>query len=262
MSNKSALVLLSGGMDSTVLVSELVSQFGAINVEACSFDYGQRHDKELAAARNVALHFGIPHTLFDLRKTFEPIIEASGSSLLKKAEIPDGMYDENSMKSTVVPNRNMIMASVTAGLAEALHVGSIALATHAGDHAIYPDCRPEFITALRQAILAATDRKVTVLAPFIRQSKGDIVRFGLEKGAPFHLTWSCYKGQKYPCGKCGTCTERLEAFTVNRTMDPVLPEKLDTIVESLRLLLVNEKISPADFDWAVKTYTLAEATRI
>lgn len=251
---QSAVVLLSGGMDSTALLAKMNREFGPKNVQPVAFFYGQRHQRELAYAFRVARFYDQTLLTISVDSSYDPIIRASKSSLLRQSEIPHGLYDEENMKSTVVPGRNLLMASYAAAYAEAAGFDAIALATHAGDHAIYPDCRPGFIQALRQTILASTDQKVTVLAPFILFPKSTIAKTGIENKAPFQLTWSCYEGGQDPCHKCGTCVERLEAFTVNRVKDPAPLGDRQAIIDSLFLLKVNEKISEADLEWGLGTY--------
>lgn len=136
-------------------------------------------------------------------------------------EIPEGPYQEESMKKTIVPGRNLIFAAIMAGLAESVGASAIALAVHSGDHAIYPDCRPEFIKALDSVIYLSSSRKVEVIAPFLNQDKADILRVGIRLQVPYNLTRSCYKNQDTSCGKCGTCIERLEAFQKIGIQDPI-----------------------------------------
>jgi 7-cyano-7-deazaguanine synthase len=135
--------------------------------------------------------------------------------------VPHGHYAAESMKATVVPNRNMILLAVAIGRAVAVGAEAVAYAAHAGDHTIYPDCRPEFVDALAQAALLCDWRPIQILRPFVSWTKGAIVREGVRLGVPFELTWSCYEGEERPCGKCGTCVERAEAFAQEGIVDPV-----------------------------------------
>jgi len=214
-----------------------------------SFNYGQKHKKELYYAQSTASKMDLPHDIIDLSNITNLI---SNSSLTSDMEVPDGHYAEENMKATVVPNRNMIMMSIAAGVAVNEKARTIGIGVHAGDHFIYPDCRPKFISQMEQAILtanegfhdleAATLRTSggfhiaqgreqeyaqaaeslgfapeeeaigTIYAPFLNKTKADIAYRALELRVPFHETWSCYKGGEYHCGTCGTCVERLEAI--------------------------------------------------
>ena len=222
------IAVISGGMDSAALLWGLKQ--GDINVpphdlraklgevEAVSFYYGQRHRTELLYAANQCGEVGVKHTVIDISDAGRHL---SGSALTDPSvPVPHGHYEEESMKQTVVPNRNAIMLNVAAGMALARGHQAIAAAVHAGDHAIYPDCRPAFIDALQETIRIGTDQPgFTVLAPFVNISKTDIVRdYGA--GVDYSLTWSCYEGGEKHCGKCGTCVERIEAFTDSNTEDP------------------------------------------
>lgn len=200
--------ILSGGLDSAVLLYHLLDM--GLKVEAITFDYGQRHaDREIESAQALCHTKSVPQTVVNLKS----ITSLISSSALTNPDIPVplGHYESETMRQTVVPNRNMIMASIAAGHAVAQRADYISLAVHAGDHVIYPDCRERFILALNVAIHLATDH-ITVLAPFVALRKADIVRRGYDLGVPFGITYSCYKGGERHCGECGTCTERQEAF--------------------------------------------------
>lgn len=213
------LVVLSGGMDSAALLARLLAD-GRI-CEALTVDYGQRHAREIRAAADVAAHYGVPHAIARL-----PGLAAvlSGSSQTDPAvAVPHGHYADPTMRVTVVPNRNMILLAVAAGAAIARGCGAVAYAAHAGDHAIYPDCRPEFADALDVALrLCHYDGGVALERPFLGMSKADIARLGHELGVPFDLTWSCYEGRGVHCGRCGTCVERREAFVLAGVADPTV----------------------------------------
>lgn len=211
------ITLLSGGLDSTVLVAKLLAD--GQPVEALSIHYGQRHARELAAAAAVARHYGIRHDVIDLAVLRDVL---TGSALTTGADVPDGHYSAPSMAATVVPNRNMIMLSVAVGVAAARGHHAVATAVHAGDHPIYPDCRPGFIAAAAEAAQLATAGygDVTITAPFVTISKTGIARLGADLGAPMGLSWSCYKGGDRHCGRCGTCCERWEAFRDAGVPDP------------------------------------------
>ena len=203
---KDCLIVYSGGLDSTTLLYEYRERIAL----ALSFHYGSNHnDKELAFAKMHCERLGIPHLIVPLQF----IKEHFHSSLLEGAEaIPEGNYDDENMKSTVVPFRNGIMLSIAAGMAENNHLQYIMLANHAGDHTIYPDCRPEFVEAMNKAVQAGTWNVVQLLTPYTHLTKADIARRGLQMGINYDETWSCYKGGDKPCGVCGTCREREQAL--------------------------------------------------
>ena len=212
------ILSLSGGLDSAVLLASLFAK--GHEILAVTFDYGSKHGVfEIEAAKKLAGWFGIQHQIMDVSGIFTGF----NSALLKKdlREIPEGHYEDSSMKQTVVPCRNMIFATILAGLAESLLYDAVYLGIHAGDHAIYPDCRPLFKERLHEAIMQATEEKVSLLAPFIHMTKGNIVYEGQKCGTPVKLTRTCYKNQPLPCGVCGSCTERIEAFQINGLVDPV-----------------------------------------
>ena len=211
-----ALVLFSGGLDSTVLAAQLLAD-GA-ETRLLSIDYGQRHAKELNKAEKIAQALGLPHRILRL-PDLGPLL--GGSSLTDdQVELPEGHYAEESMKATVVPNRNMILLALAGGHALSLGFDTIAYAAHAGDHTIYPDCRPEFADAMESALGLADWEKLSLHRPFVHLSKTDLVKKGAELDAPLHLTWSCYAGREKHCGKCGTCVERKEAFALAKVEDP------------------------------------------
>ena len=203
---KDSLLVFSGGMDSTTMLYEYKERIAL----ALSFHYGSNHnDKELAFAKLHCQRLGIEHIIIPLGF----IKEHFNSSLLSGSEaIPEGNYDEENMKSTVVPFRNGIMLAIAAGMAENRGLQYIMLANHGGDHAIYPDCRPDFVNAMDQAVCAGTWNNVRLLTPYTNISKAEIARHGLQLGITSDETWSCYKGGDKPCGVCGTCREREEAL--------------------------------------------------
>ncbi len=205
---KDSLLVLSGGLDSTTMLYDYADSIAL----AVTFQYGSNHNKrEAAFAKYHCEQLGIEHIEIDLAfmgKYFK-------SSLLEGADaIPEGNYDEENMKSTVVPFRNGIMLSVAAGLAESRGLKKVMMANHSGDHTIYPDCRPEFAEAMGQAINLGTYIGVELVAPYTMLSKSDIVRRGVELGIDYTKTYSCYKGGEVHCGVCGTCRERKEAFAL------------------------------------------------
>lgn len=218
-----AVLAFSGGMDSTTLAAYYHHTGHALLL--LSFDYGQRHARELEAARNIAAYYAAEHHVIDLTAigTLLP-----GSALTDPTvPVPDGHYAAASMRATVVPNRNAIMANIAAGIASARRAELVALGIHAGDHAVYPDCRPAFLDALRASITTALDGHPTprLEAPFITSSKTDIALRAHQLVAPLHLSWSCYKGGYLHCGTCGTCTERREAFADAGLPDPTAYEQ-------------------------------------
>lgn len=203
---KDSIIVVSGGMDSITLLYDYKDRIAL----AVSFDYGSNHNaKELPLAEMHCKRLGIPHItipLMFMKDYFK-------SSLLEGAEaIPEGNYDEENMKSTVVPFRNGIMLSVTCGLAETHHLKHVMMANHSGDHTIYPDCRPGFVSSMSAAIQAGTYDGVDIVAPYTNITKADIARIGKRLGIDYSETWSCYKGGEHHCGKCGTCRERREAL--------------------------------------------------
>ena len=203
---KDSIIVLSGGMDSTTLLYEYQSRIAL----AVSFDYGSNHNqRELAFAALHCERLGIKHLIIPL----DFIHRYFHSSLLSGAEaVPEGNYDDENMRSTVVPFRNGIMLAVAAGLAEDNGLQQIMMANHAGDHAIYPDCRPTFVQAMDEAVHAGTYNGVRLFTPYTNLTKGEIARRGKTLGIDYSETWSCYKGGEHHCGKCGTCTERIEAL--------------------------------------------------
>lgn len=213
---KRALVLLSGGIDSVVALYHCHAQYDVVG--ALSFDYGSKHNaEEIPRAAYQAQKLGVPHFVVPI----QGMSAFLKSSLLEGGEeIPHGHYEEDNMKSTVVPFRNGIMLSIAAGIAESHEADMIVIANHAGDHAIYPDCRPEFVQSMGDAIRLGTYNHVELYAPFTKMTKDEIVREGDRLGVDFSHTWSCYEGQTTHCGKCGTCVERKEAFLLAHVVDP------------------------------------------
>lgn len=210
MDQNMVLVSLSGGVDSTTLLGTLLARPYNKAVQAVGFNYGSKHNEyELAAAQQIAQHYNTPFRIIDLRQT---MADFASDLLLTGGDIPEGHYTDKSMAATVVPARNLIFASILAGLADSIGANYIALGMHAGDHAIYPDCRPDFVCSLRETVRLATDGRVSVHAPFLHWTKTQIVGTAVALNVPLHLTRSCYKAQAEPCGVCGTCVERAEAF--------------------------------------------------
>lgn len=213
------LVILSGGMDSTTMLYKLLKDNPQDIIEVISFDYGQKHRKELKMARKTCKKLKLKHDVIDIKK-LQPYI--SNSALTSEKEVPHGNYADENMKQTVVPNRNMIMLSIAIGVAVNREVKDVYYAAHSGDHAIYPDCRPIFVEKLNEVAKIANYQSVEIKAPFLNIDKGDIAIIGRDVGVDFSLTWSCYEGKQKPCGKCGACTERAEAFAKANIPDPLL----------------------------------------
>ena len=214
--DKDALLVLSGGMDSTTMLYDYRDRIAL----AVTFNYGSNHNaREIECARYNCAELGIELVVVDL-----PFIgRLFQSSLLSGAEaIPEGNYDDENMRSTVVPFRNGIMLAVAAGLAESRGLHVLMLANHGGDHAIYPDCRPGFVDAMSRAISEGTYEHIHIFAPYTDITKTDIARRGAGIGVDYSHTYSCYKGGEHHCGRCGTCTERREAFRLAGLPDPTL----------------------------------------
>ena len=203
---KDSVIIVSGGMDSVTLLYEHKDEI-ALGI---SFDYGSNHNaKEIPMARMHCERLGIEHITIPL----EFMGRYFKSSLLEGADaIPEGHYEDENMKSTVVPFRNGIMLAIAAGIAESRGLRHVMMANHGGDHAIYPDCRKEFVEAMSNATAAGTYVNVDVVAPYTNITKTDIARRGAQLGLDYSETWSCYKGGDRHCGKCGTCVERKEAL--------------------------------------------------
>lgn len=224
------VLIYSGGLDSTVLLYHL--RAAGHNLHALSVDYGQRHHCELTRAAEICAELNIPNPVADL-SSIQPLL--AGSSLTSpEIEVAEGHYTEENMKSTVVPNRNMILLSLATGHALSIGAEQVAYAAHSGDHAIYPDCRNEFAEAMATAIQLCDWNKVELMRPFVDWTKADIVRRGAELGLSFEKTWSCYKGQALHCGRCGTCIERREAFDLAQIADPTIYANDAPSVETLR----------------------------
>jgi 7-cyano-7-deazaguanine synthase len=213
-----SVLILSGGLDSTTLLYKMLSD--GYEVEALTFNYSQRHQKEIDCAKEIAGLRKIPHRVIDLGCLASIL---GDSALLGGKEVPKCHYTEDAARQTIVPNRNMIMLAIAAGYAEAHEIPEVFYAAHRNDSTIYPDCRREFVEALKPAIILATAwHPVELRAPFIDLTKAEIVKLGLELNVPYELTWSCYKGEERPCKECPTCIEREEAFKLNEAEDPLL----------------------------------------
>lgn len=202
------VVIVSGGMDSITLLKDLYQKGNEL--KALSFYYGQKHKKELLFAQEACRNLGVDHKIIDITE-IRPLI--SNSALTGKVKMPHGHYADETMKLTVVPNRNMIMLSIAIGYAENLQYECVFYGAHSGDHAIYPDCRPEFVEAVSKAAELGTYNKIKIVAPYSQLSKGEIALIGLHLGINYDReSWTCYEGRDLPCGQCGACVERKEAI--------------------------------------------------
>ncbi|HEY6414806.1 MAG TPA: 7-cyano-7-deazaguanine synthase QueC [Acidimicrobiales bacterium] len=219
MDTRRVVAIVSGGMDSVTLAYHLHD--GGYELHLVSFDYGQRHRRELTMAVRAALALDVEHSIVELPIT--GLIPTS--ALTSDTDVPEGHYAEDNMRITVVPNRNMTMLSVAGAIAVAEEAVFVATANHAGDHFIYPDCRPEFIQACSAALMVgnigfSAPGFEGIKAPFINISKASIVEIGHGLHVPWADTWSCYQGNEVHCGRCGTCVERAEAFSLAKVEDP------------------------------------------
>jgi 7-cyano-7-deazaguanine synthase len=212
------LHVFSGGLDSTVLLYDLLS---AGNEVVCvNFEYGSKHNEQ--ERERAVLTCRLTHvTMYALTL---PLTKFRSSLLKYGGDVPNGHYQSSNMKSTVVPFRNGIMLSTAAGLAESLDCEAISYAAHGGDHAIYPDCRPGFVNSITEAIAKGTYKRIKLTAPYLHYTKPVIVLRGHVLDVPFKNTWSCYNGRMVHCGKCGACTERKEAFILAKVADPTIYE--------------------------------------
>ena len=211
-----AVVVYSGGMDSFTVLNQAINT-GA-EVYAISFNYGQKHSKELVVAAEVCKSLNIHHKTVDISAINSLM---AGSSLTSDIEIPEGHYEDDNMKSTVVPNRNMVLLSMAIAYAVSLEADKVYYGAHSGDHHIYPDCRPEFVEAMNAVSKIANYQAVEIVTPFLHNSKTEILAAGLAMNLDYANTWTCYNGRQQACGKCGSCVERLEAFALQNRPDPL-----------------------------------------
>lgn len=224
-SSATTVVIYSGGMDSFTVLHRALRE--GISVHALSFDYGQRHARELEVASQVCASLGLPHQVVDIRAIHSLI---DNSALTDSSQpMPHGDYASDNLRATVVPNRNMILLSLA--IAKAVNIGAerVDYGAHGGDHVLYPDCRPEFVEAMNHVAGIANFEPVTLHAPYLTSSKADILREGLAMGLDYRQTWTCYEGRELACGVCGSCRERLAAFAANGVTDP-LAYNTDTAV--------------------------------
>jgi 7-cyano-7-deazaguanine synthase len=234
MPERRAVAVLSGGLDSTTMAYSLRAQ--GYSIAAISFDYGQRHRKELEFAEGISSDLGASWTLIDLHAAGLTSVLGGSALTDDTVTVPDGHYADESMRITVVPNRNAIMLSIACALAVTRDAKAVAFGAHTGDHFIYPDCRPEFVRAFAAMVNLAVEglASIDILAPFLSMTKAEIVTLGNELGVPFERTWSCYKGGALHCGTCGTCYERREAFERAHVVDPTPYESAATPVRQHR----------------------------
>lgn len=222
-----AMVLFSGGVDSTTCLALAVKEHGAENITALSIGYGQKHSREIEAAKRLAEYYGVEWKQLDLSRIFAD----SDCSLLVSSdeEIPKETYAEQLSEtdgkpvSTYVPFRNGLFLASAASMALSLGCDLIYYGPHADDAAgnAYPDCSEEFNNAMSSAIYLGSGKQLRIEAPFVKKTKKDIVKLGLELGVPYEMTWSCYEGGDKPCGMCGTCRDRIAAFEENGVKDPI-----------------------------------------
>ena len=214
--NNKAVVILSGGLDSTTLLYDLLNQGWIVN--AFTIDYGQRHRDEIRMARKTCNLLSVPHKIIYLPRLKELDTHSSQTS---DNPVPEGHYADETMKGTVVHNRNMILIALATAYALDVGAGSLFYGAHAGDHAIYPDCRPEFVTAMQGALEICDYQPIDLITPYLYKTKVWIVRTGMALGVDYSLTLTCYNGTSPACGKCGSCNERLEAFKEAGVKDPI-----------------------------------------
>lgn len=216
---KDSVAIYSGGMDSFTLVNEL---HGAGRLHSClSFDYGQRHAKELGYANHVAHELGVPNPIIELRDVGMLCMRNSALTMDRQVRVPEGHYAAENMKQTVVPNRNAIMLSVAVAYAVSYGLDNVFFGAHAGDHEIYPDCRPEFVSAINTVSLLANWQPVNIQAPYLHMTKKEILIIGQHLQLDYAKSWTCYKGELLACGRCGSCQERLTAFASLGQEDPL-----------------------------------------
>lgn len=220
ISDRTAVAILSGGLDSSTLLYKLHSV--GDDVQALTFLYGQRHEREIQSAQAICRNLGVDHQLVDL-SNLKGLLSASAltNTMITIPNVPETSAHYDTLKVTVVPNRNAILLSVAVGYATSLGADRVYYGAHASDRGVYPDCRPEFVRALEYAFRLGTDNSnLRVIAPFIDFSKADIVRLGTKLGVPYGMTWSCYRGGEKHCGVCSSCRERRRAFFEAGVPDP------------------------------------------
>lgn len=230
-----ATLIVSGGMDSATLAYKYKSE--GYQLHLVGFNYGQRHKKELNSLALIAESLGADFEIIDLSHLKDALAGAALTS--DEVAVPDGHYTKETMRITVVPNRNAIMLAIATGIAVANGSDVVATGVHSGDHFIYPDCRPQFIEALAKAFVLGTEGHAKegfeLQAPFVHITKADIAKLGFQLKVPYELTWSCYKGGDIHCGRCGTCVERIEAFRLAEVDDPTTYAEIQFALEETGL---------------------------
>ncbi|MDB9841958.1 7-cyano-7-deazaguanine synthase QueC [Gammaproteobacteria bacterium] len=211
------LIVFSGGLDSFTLLNYALDN--NFFVQCITFNYGQRHLKEVDLAAQICRENDIQQTQIQIPNT--ELIFANSVLTSDSIDMPHGSYQAESMQATIVPNRNMLFISYAIAQAISQEINQVWYGAHAGDHFIYPDCRPEFLDAMNQVAQICHTFPISVKAPFLNFTKAEIVKLGLNLGIDYSKTWTCYEGQEIACGKCGSCNERLEAFAINNTSDPL-----------------------------------------
>ncbi|WP_163557486.1 7-cyano-7-deazaguanine synthase QueC [Halomonas sp. NO4] len=214
---RATVVIYSGGMDSFTVLHRALRE--GLKVYALSFDYGQRHARELEVAARVCRTLGVPHQVVDIR-AIHGLIDASALTDASR-ELPEADYAAANLQDTVVPNRNMILLSLAIAKAVNIGTGRVDYGAHGGDHVLYPDCRPEFVERMNAVAGIANFEAVTIHAPYLRSTKAEILADGLAMGLDYADTWTCYRGEALACGRCGSCRERLAAFAANGARDPL-----------------------------------------
>lgn len=211
------IISLSGGMDSATLLGYLLSK--DYKVKCVNFYYGSKHNKkEKKSFLDIVNYYNVEYNSINLETIFSHF---KSNLLLNGGDIPEGHYHKDNMKLTVVPGRNAIMTTILAGFAESLDFDTVALGQHKGDFHIYPDCRSDFIESINNTIQLSSEKKVSVIAPFINKTKADICKLGLDLKIPYQLTTTCYNGRNKGCGVCGSCIERIESFLIHNAKDPI-----------------------------------------
>ncbi len=212
-----ALVIYSGGMDSFTLLQEVMQTH---HTSAISFDYGQRHrQQELTCAQHICKEDNIHHHIVDIR-SIGALFSQQSALMNTQIELPKGPYHADNL-STVVPNRNMVFLSIAIAYALSIHAQSVYYGAHQDDHVMYPDCRPQFIDAMNHAAHLCDWKTVEIKTPYLKKSKADILKIGLDIGLDYAKTWTCYDEGQKACGQCSACTVRLNAFAVNNMIDPI-----------------------------------------
>ena len=218
--SKNALAIVSGGLDSAVMLALLLEQ--GWKCRAVGFNYGQRHRRELQHADLMCTALDVPYEVVDIREAMSALTSSDSALVNPDVAVPRGHYADPTMKATIVPNRNLIMLSLAAGIALSHRLDAIAIGAHRGDHDIYPDCRMEFLHAVERTLALCDDRPLGLLRPLIEIDKKGVVALGIRLGVDFGATWTCYEGGEVACGTCGSCDERREAFTLNDAIDPMV----------------------------------------